>query len=252
MRDSLVRPEADAVAACIVDDGIDASERLDIYRNTITATLLRALQLSYPAVRRVVGPAFFDFMGQDFILERPPCSGDLNDYGAEFPEFLTRFKPAAVLSYLPDVAWLEWAVNLALHAPQAKRLDIQRLAAVRLVDHARLRLVPDPSVSLLGVSCPADSVWRAVLEGDDISLAAIDLAAGPVWLIVQRLPNGIDVTQLEWPEWRFVRDLCAGRTLDEIREPTDAVAALDRSAVLAKHLYAGRFVDFSLADTPAH
>ena len=45
-----------------------------------------------------------------------------------FPEFLARFPPAASLAYIADVARLEWAVNRALHAPDAAPLDVARLA----------------------------------------------------------------------------------------------------------------------------
>jgi hypothetical protein len=245
---TLLRPEDDTAESYVIGDGLAPWERIAIYRNTLTATLLKALALSYPVVRRLVGPAFFDYMGQDFILKHPPRSAYLTDYGPEFSEFLTGFRPVACLSYLPDVARLEWAVNLALHAGDARPLDIQRLAAVRSGNHERIRFVPHPSVSLINATCPADEIWRSVLAEDDLSLAAINLVATPIWLIVQRLSDGVDVARLDRAEWRLLKDLCAGRTLAELYDHTGALPGLDPSAALARHLAAGCFIDFSLAE----
>lgn len=53
------RDDLDAVAS-IVASGIAPQGRLSVYRNTFASTLIRALRLSYPAVDRLVGAAFFD------------------------------------------------------------------------------------------------------------------------------------------------------------------------------------------------
>ena len=50
-----------------------------------------------------------------------------------------------------------------------------------------MRFVVDPSVSLLRVNYPVDAIWRGVLAGDDAALAAVDLASGPVAMLVQRI-----------------------------------------------------------------
>ena len=50
-------------------------DRLDIYRNTVLVGLTKALQLNYPAVRRLVGTDFFDGAAQLFIAEHPPRAG---------------------------------------------------------------------------------------------------------------------------------------------------------------------------------
>jgi hypothetical protein len=244
LRAGILRQEDNAAAMHIVDDGLAPQERLDIYRNTFASALTTALRLTYPAVRRLVGPEFFEAAAQIFIHERPPSRAYLDDYGAEFPEFLAGFRPAAALAYLPDVARLEWAVSRALHAPDRAPFDLARLAAVEATDQACVRLVPHPSVSLIGALWPVDQIWRSVLEQDDTALAAIDLASGPIWLTVHRSANGPEVVRVEEAEWRFTRNLCSGQPLASALETADT---LDAFTVLANHLAAGRFVDFNLA-----
>ncbi len=229
--------------------GGDALERLSVYRDTCRSVLINALRLSFPAVQQLVGEEFFAGAAQCFIDEAPngvPGSAWLNEYGAEFPAFLATFSPAAGIPYLADVAQLEWAVNRALYAPEAMPLDPARLAD-RAAD---LRLVPHGSITLLPLRFPADAIWRAVLEGDDAALAAIDPAEAPVWLLVERGTTGVHVRRLPQSAWRFTARLCAGQPLHAVLddEPADSELRESAASLLAEHLSAGRFIDAIVGD----
>ena len=165
----------------------------------------------------------------------------------KFPEFLQSFAPAASLAYLPDVARLEWAVNRAIHAADAEPLDLARLGAVAPEDQARICFQPHPSITLLAAAYPVDAVWRAVLERDDAALAALDIDAGPVHLLIERRDCGVEVSRLAGSAWRFAADLCAGRPIETACE---AANDIDAPAQLAEHLAAGRFIEFSVAAPP--
>ena len=246
VRRSIVLHQNDAAIAAIVGDGLAAEQRLAIYRNTFVGSLGKALRLTYPAIDRLVGADFFDGAAQAFVHDRPPRSAWLDEYGTEFAEFLERFPPAASVPYLADVARLEWAVSRALHAPDAQSLDISRLGAIDEADHEHIRFAPHPSVSLLHANYPVDTIWRAVLENDDEALAALDVAAGPVWLIIERTTNidGIGVTRIGECAWRFAEPLFASLPL---RVALGTANDVDAPAWLAEHLAAGRFVAFSVA-----
>lgn len=247
LRESLLRPEEGA-AACVLAEGIAPRRRLDVYRNTFVSTLTKALRLDFPAVDRLVGAAFFDGAAYAFIHERPPRGACLDDYGDEFPAFVARFPPAASLTYLADVARLEWAVNLALHAPDVEPLAIERLAEVAPQDEPRVRFTPHPSVRFVAATHPVDAIWRAVLARDDRALTAIDPDAGQVSLLVARSESGVEVVRLDEPAWRFAAALCAGTPLGAA---LDLAEGIDAPALLAAHLAAGRFVGFELADPMA-
>ncbi len=234
--------------------GAPALERLAVYRNTCRSTLVNALRLSFPAVRQLVGEEFFDGAAQYFIDDAeagiPGCVW-LHEYGSEFAAFLASFRPAAGLPYLSDVARLEWAVNGALHAPDAARLDIARLASL-IGGRADARLVPHPSIALLSLRYPADAIWRAVLDDDDAALSAVDLASGPVWLLIERAETGVQVQRLAASDWRLMDRLCTGQPLHAALEANPDVASGDEASpdeaavLLAAHLSAGRFVDVLL------
>jgi hypothetical protein len=240
----------DVAAIAMLADDVPA-DRLDIYRNTFITGATRALRLSFPAVHRLVGDEFFVAAAVAFVAREPPRAACLDDYGADFPHFLHAFPPAAALAYLTDVARLEWAVNCALHAPDGAPLDLERLQALRPEDQIRVCFAPHPSVALLRLGYPADAIWRGVLGGDNAALAAVDLASGPVHLLVERRAAGVEVSRLAAAAWRFTAALCAGRPLADVfaEFPEAAGAAMERpDAGLATHLAAGRFADFHLAD----
>jgi hypothetical protein len=247
-------PDAADPAPLVVPGlGAAALERLSIHRNTARSALLNALRLSFPVVQRLVGETFFEGAAQCFIDEAPggiPDSACLYDYGTEFAGFLESFPPAAELPYLGDVARLEWAVNRALHAPDAERLDAARIGSL-LGGRADAHLVLHASIGLLSLRYPADTIWRALIEGDDSALAAVDLASGPVWLLIERdEADGVQVERLRESAWRFSQRLCVGlplfAALDEVRaggESGDSAAVL-----LAEHLSARRFIGVALLD----
>src|SRR5262249_4376064 len=114
MRASLVDRDDGAAAAMLAENV--PTDRLNIYRNTFVTGVTKALRLSYPAVDKLVGADFFEGAAGLFIARHPPRSAYLDEYGADFPEFLRDFQPAASLVDLADVARLGWAVNRAIHA----------------------------------------------------------------------------------------------------------------------------------------
>ncbi|RKE25217.1 putative DNA-binding protein [Paraburkholderia sp. BL23I1N1] len=200
----------------VIPEGLTPQARLAIYRNTANSTLLKALQLSYPAVQALVGEEFFEGAARLFIGQCPPSHAQLDSYGATFPDFLAQMPEAVSLDYLPDTARLEWAVTEVLHAPDARPLDLPRLGQLNDDGLKSVRFVPNPVVRLLQSAYPVDVIWRAVLTRDDGALAAIRLSAGPVWLHVFRSTAGVEVRQIaEW-QWRFATALFAGCPLQDV------------------------------------
>lgn len=243
-RSIIERDDLDA-ASWVVADGIAPQGRLSVYRNTFASTLIRALRLSHPAVDRLVGTAFFDAAAREFITLHPPRSSYLDEFGGDFADFLQQYRPAASVPYLADVARLEWAVSRAIHAVDTPALTAAAMSAVELADHERICFQPQPSVSLVHGRFPVDEIWRAVLDGDDAALPAIDLQSGPVWLIVQRRASGVEIDRLDAREWQFMDEIFAGCALGSaLAKHPD----IDAARILADLFVHGRCMGFSLVD----
>jgi hypothetical protein len=224
----------------VVSDGMSSDMRLGIHRNTSISVITSALGLAFPAVRKLVGEEFFEEASRLFAAEAPPRSAWLDEYGSGFPAFLAQLTQAASVPYLADVARLEWQVNLVLHTPETKPLELARLAALSESQLAHARLVPRPEIRLVRSEFPVDAIWRAVLDADDRAMAAIDLADAPAWLRVWRTKSGPEVVRLSEDEWRVLDSLFSG-------QPLHAALAEARGeqthALLAAQLAAGYFKD---------
>jgi hypothetical protein len=105
-------------------------------------------------------------------------------------------------------------------------------------------------LTLLRPHSPADEIWRAVLAQDSEAMAHIDLTAGPVHLLIERDANGVQVRRLSAAAWQFTTALVAGTALYAALGEA-ALAEGDINALLAEHLAAGRFIDFSQTGAPA-
>jgi hypothetical protein len=234
--------DGDAALGHIAEDAIGAAARFAIHRNNAAVTLIEALRLIYPVVDKLVGAEFFAGAARAFIARHPPRTACLNDYGAEFADFLAAFPAAAGLAYLSDVARLEWAVNGSLNAPDEAALAPAALATLGESARGRVRFVPHPAVRLLTVSYPADAIWRAVRDDDDAALAAIDLSVAPISLLVERRREGIVMRRLTPSEAHVTALLFSGATLSQVAQQQDGATLVP---LLAEHLAFGRFAGFS-------
>ena len=208
----------DPAAACrlVQSDGIDPAARLAIYRHHVTATLTRVPAGTFPVVCRLVDPRFFAYAADRYLREHPPASPCLFEYGVSFPAFLAAFPPCRAFAWLPDLARLEWAINVAFHAEDARPLEPAALAAVAAdrVAHARFHL--DPSLTFLQSQWPVDEIWTS--HRHDEEPAAVQLAAGDVALEVRRAGDDVLFQRLLPAEFDFRRALAAGSSLGAAAE----------------------------------
>ncbi|MBG0808027.1 putative DNA-binding domain-containing protein [Methylosinus sp. H3A] len=241
---SLAIGDDSLAAPYVIDGGLSAEARLNIYRNTFLASLTTALHLTFPAVHKLVGAEFFEYAAGIFIEAQPPTSAYLDEYGSGFPEFLSNFEPARSLPYLPHVAKLEWAVSAALHADDVEPMDISLLAALSIEERSLVHLIPHPSITLLQSDYPVDVIWRAVLSQDENELAQVRLDSGAVWLLVERRANTIEVVSCDQATWWFAKQLFSSLSVEAAIE---SASTNDVDILLAGHLAAGRFVGLTLS-----
>jgi hypothetical protein len=227
-RAAMLEDDASAVARRVCADRLGAPARLAVYRHHVFTSLTATLESTYPVVVRLVDPRFFRFAADRYIRIHPPSSPCLFEYGATFPDFLAEFAPSRWLAYLPDVARLEWAMNVALHAPDAATIE-----RVTLARGARITL--HPSVSLLRSPWPIDAIWRANQPGtvDD----RVDLDAGRVCLQVWRAGDDVLFRALS-PAALVLREAIVrtGSLEAAAEEALGADAGIDLAACIAELL----------------
>jgi len=234
LRRALLGDPVEDLVRLIATDGIAVEARLDIYRHHVFTSLTAALAATYPVVRRLVDPRFFAYAADAFIRRHPPKGPCLFEYGAELAEFLADFPACRHLAYLPDVARLEWAMNVAAHADDVVPLDPSALGAIDPADAGEVVFVFDPSMSVLRSAWPIDRIWRAN-QTEVGSEPTVDLTAGAVCLEVLRRDDVVAFGPLTETAHAFRRSLLAG---EKLAAAVEAALALDPTADLAALLAA--------------
>lgn len=171
---ALLDPQAPVPPGIVGPDGLAAPKRFSVYRNNVALSLTRALEASFPTVRKLVGEAFFAALAGEFLRAHPPRSRILMLYGSEMPGFLEAFSPVAHLGYLRDVARLDQAMRESYHAADSRALpeaEFQRLVGA---DIAGLRLKLAPSLRLVRSRWPVVAIWAANHLGGPKSLAVAE------------------------------------------------------------------------------
>ena len=216
----------------IIGDGLAPAARLGIYRNHVFTTLTNALKATFPVVCRLVDERFFAYASHEYIRNNPPLVRCLFEYGATFADFLAAFPPCRDLSYLPDVARLEWAMNEALHAADAPPFDPAALATVPADETPDLILRLDPALRLLASPWPIDEIWAANQPGSDPD-ARLDRDAGEARLQIRRVGDRVRFRRIDAASFAFRRALADGERLADAAEAAlHADAAFDLASAL--------------------
>jgi hypothetical protein len=221
----------------LVAEILPAVERLRIHRHHVLDSLAAALTATFPTVQAVVGAEYFRGLARAFIERSLPSQPVLAEYGAGFPAFIAGHDAAHDLPYLADVARLDWALNLAFHAPAGGRLAAADLAALPADRLPSLRLSLAPGTALVCSPYPLDRIWAAAQPG--AAADPVDLAAGGVHLLVLRRPDDAAFVSLSAGEAAFVAGLGEGLSVEEATGQAEPGFAL--SACFARLLGLGVF-----------
>lgn len=247
MRAGIVGTAPGALAQAVLAGGIAPERRIQIYRNHYYVTLIEALAATFPVTQRLVGEHFFAAIARRFAADSPPAGPCLFEYGDGFPALLDALPETKSHPYLGDVARLEWAMNLARHAPDTAPLDPARLRRVAPREQAGLVFVLHPACRLFSSRYPVARIWSA--NQPSAAEETIRLDEGHCRLLIHRQEDDVAWRALEAAEYVFLYALRAGRRLEQAVAAT-AGAPFDLAGVLASLIGSGAITDFLLPPTP--
>lgn len=245
--EALLHGPDNEVLSKLKSQGLPGMDRFNVYRNNFYITLGEALRATYPVVDRLVGNRFFDQMSRHYIQRYPSVTGNLNDYGRQFPDFLAGYAPLSRLPYIPDVARLEWSWHASFHAaPSDDGLNLAGFSDLDDGEQALLGFDLDDTACLLHSEFPVLRIWQANQDDADVH-EAIDLAEGEDHLLVLRRQMQVEVFRLGCGEYWLLACLAAGHTLSEALETAlENDAAFDLQASLSRHMRLGTLSSWHL------
>ncbi|HEY1991338.1 MAG TPA: DNA-binding domain-containing protein [Gammaproteobacteria bacterium] len=190
------------------DRGISGVRRLQVYRNNHAAALREALRAVYPVTQRLVGEEFFAAAADGYASVTPSHSGNIQDYGAAFPAFLSTYPPAASLAYLGDVASLEWRRLQTAVAPPHTPMDRKALAEVPADRLTELHFHPQPGAHTFASPYPILSIWEFCQQAEPE--ATLDLDRGGERVLFFRTGLDVQMRRICAAEHVFLLEICRG------------------------------------------
>lgn len=166
-----------ATGASTVDPAVQAlvaQPGFAVYRNTVLAGCIDALQANYPTIASLVGEEWFRAAAAVHARAHLPTQPSLLLYGERFPAFLSKFPPASEVPYLADIARVDRAWSEAHVAADEPALDPSRLASLSPVGMNRLTLRPHAAARWVwSDEWPIHTLW--VRNRGDVGETASDV-----------------------------------------------------------------------------
>lgn len=191
-------------------------ERLNVYINGYPARVQEAVEESFPAVMHLIGHRPSHALVARYASALRRHSYNLNDIGAELPDFLRQDEITGQFPFLPDLARLEWAIVRAFHAHNRPPLDLQPLATWTDEQWHHAVLQFHPSVALVCSAWPVRTLWE--VRDTPIEAIDVDLRDRPDQVIVYRIGHGVRCASICRDEALALGTLLAGHTLGHVSE----------------------------------
>ena len=189
-----------------------SAQQLAIYRSSIFGGLKKALAETYPVTKELVGEEFFNMMSGQYIKEYPCKVQDLNDYGKELPAFIKNLKQARSVPYLADVAWLEWAYNIALNS-EVQFNNIHEISQLTAEQQSHLKILLPNGSALIHSIYPVDKIWNMHSDDGD---SEIELNEKDRFVIVWKDLSKVKIDILSCEQYFFLQQINKQKTFVDV------------------------------------
>lgn len=147
----------------------DAESGLRAYRANAHAAAERALAVTFPTLRVLIGREDFAQLAREFWHAHPPQRGDLGDWGDALPAWLAAHAALAEWPYLADCARLDLALHVCERASDAV-IEPASLALLGERAPGALRLHLLPCVQCISSRWPIVTLHAAHAANADAAL----------------------------------------------------------------------------------
>ena len=187
----------------------------DQHLDSIRSEVLRI----YPVVQKTLGKEEFEKVLLGFSAVYRPTSADVREISEEFFKFFSRHPRAIEIPVLLGIAKLELQREQVRLAPEMNSMGFELLIQ-KLADPKRATLSPQPHVRVASFSHPVFTLWQwskscADSAGED-ECARLPIAEYEESVLSFRKGSLIETRKITVSEARFVKELSAGKTLEQI------------------------------------
>lgn len=210
---------------------LSSLERIDIYRRGYHARLIECLVDDYPVLEHALGEEVFEALSRRYIARHPSTAPSLNYFGRFMADFC-RTEALPEPGFAADLAALEWAIVLSIHAPTVTAIGFEDLSQVPNERWPGARFSVNPSLKILHLGYPANAYLQAYRQGKPAALPA----ARPTSVAVYRTGRSVWRLELEPTMVTLVESLANGATLEVGLAEVQASLAHETEQEIAKKI----------------
>ncbi|WP_051484527.1 putative DNA-binding domain-containing protein [Shewanella waksmanii] len=204
--------------------------RFAVYRNNYQQALVSVLANCYLCCRTIVGEHCFAQLARDYVEHHPPLGSNLNQYGAQFSEFLRplmrQHHSLSQLAYLSELAKLEWLVQQSYYAKDSIPCQLWPALAPLPVDTQQsVNLVLRADISLLSSRFPLHTLWSRH-QSTVPTGSVIANPSSEYYLMVHRVSDRVKVTAIAPPAYQLLLAVRAKQSLAQISANAEWAAQL--------------------------
>ncbi len=178
----------------------EALARLNIYRNNIFGNFSSVLESIFEVSKKIIGPKKFKNLVENYQKKYPAKSGNLDDYGDNFPKLLKTLKPA----FLYDLSRLELLFHNSYYSNNAKDFDINKFQKINPEDFFKLTFDLHPSCFLLKSEFPIFTIFTKKKK---------ILSKKSEFVLIERACGACEVKNLDLIEFTFLENLSKKKNL---------------------------------------
>lgn len=201
--------------------------RMAIYRNNVVASLMTAIEDTFPIFARYVGESCFKQLAFQFVETYKPDHAVLADYGKQFPAFIKHQEGLTEYPYLSDLARLERLYIDAFHSADGDSIRIDEFQNLFAQPDflPECRFVFRPDFNLFSAKFSVVSLWLEHQKQQEADLSGIQIDHPEFAFLIRRQHRVqlIRVTQSDWVALSKIQD---GITLGDV---IDQMAVIDQT-----------------------
>lgn len=221
-----------------------AEERFQIYKNTMQVNLKNCLLSTFPLTAKLLGESFFKTVAQAYCLQKQywPTSGNLDEFGEQFPVFLSKIKQLDEYPYCHDFAQYEWMRQQSYLESNSLALQPESLSKLTLEECDNLTFKRRPTTVLLSSPYNLAFLEKQVQGQEEQKEELVKKSYG----IITRLGTQRATLWIDQELYHFIEQLDRGQSISKAEENIENLnLELNLTQALAFIFKAQIFKDFS-------
>ena len=194
-----------------ITDLVVPPSNLVIYRYQRVQRLISALTSAYPLLSHLIGENAFQLAANQYIEQYPSRSGNIDEYGAYFSDFLTQYPHTKHLVYLPELATFEWIIHDLQRAADVEPFHPGRLKEIPIERYGDLQFIIHPACQLHRFHYPILNIIE-LCHGRINELETLE--TNPTYLFIARQNNDISQKTISPDEFTFLQELQNNQSLE--------------------------------------